>query len=93
MWYEADDELDEREYPGWPDAADVGPEDDDADDETEPCPHCGKPVYHDAERCYFCGMYLSREDAPAHRRPWWFVLGVVLSLAVVGWWILSFFRF
>jgi predicted nucleic acid-binding Zn ribbon protein len=74
--YDADD-IDDEEW------------DDDPDDEetTEPCPHCGKPVYDDAERCPSCSWYLSREDAPV-RKPWWVVLGVLACLAMVTWWIL-----
>ena len=62
---------------------------DDGDDEdpTMPCPHCRASVYDDAERCPHCGVYLSREHAPA-RKPWWVVAGVVACLAMVTWWIL-----
>jgi uncharacterized paraquat-inducible protein A len=73
--FEADDDLDESEYP-----------DDDDSDETVPCPYCREPVYEDAERCPRCGHYLSREDAP-RRRPWWLVAGVVLCLTAVAWWV------
>lgn len=75
MWNDADDDLDDREYP---DA-------DDDDDETVPCPHCREPVYEDAERCPHCGKYLSREDAP-WSKPAWLVAGVAVCLAIVLWW-------
>ncbi|MHC5544681.1 zinc ribbon domain-containing protein, partial [Singulisphaera rosea] len=57
---------------------------DDDSDETVPCPHCGDSVYEDAERCPHCGLYLSLEDDAQGRprRPWWFVVGFLLSLAV-----------
>jgi len=78
---DADDDLDDDEYP------DV--DDDEDDDETIPCPYCREPVYEGAERCPSCGHYLSRVDAP-RRYPWWLVVGVVvcLGLTLQGffWW-------
>ncbi len=68
-------------------ADDIDDDEDWDDDETIECPHCGEPVYDDAERCPDCGLYLSREDAP-YRKPWWVVAGVVACLAMVTWWIL-----
>jgi hypothetical protein len=73
--YEAD--LDDSEYPEEPD---------DDDDDTIPCPYCGLSVYEEAERCLYCGHYLSVEDAP-RRYPWWFILGFLLSMVVVLGWI------
>ena len=32
-------------------------------DATIDCPHCGKEIYEDAERCPHCERYLSDEDA------------------------------
>ena len=63
------------------------PDEDEDDDATAPCPYCRRPVYDDAEWCPGCGQYLSREDVP-RRRPWWFVLGVVICLGVVLRWVL-----
>lgn len=74
-----DDDLDESEYP-------ESPDDDEDGVETVACPHCLRPVYEDAERCPGCGLYLSREDAPA-RHSWWLVVGVLISLAVVLGWV------
>jgi hypothetical protein len=75
-----DHDLEDREYPDEPD---------DDGDETAPCPYCRRAVYDDAEQCPYCGNYLSREDAPRHH-PWWWVVGVLLSLVVVMrlalWW-------
>ena len=69
--------LDDREMPN---ASDV---DDDDDTETISCPHCRNPVYENAERCPRCGRYLSEEDAPHRRRPWWIVAGVIVCLAII----------
>ncbi len=63
-------------------------EEDGEDDPTEPCPYCGELVYDDAERCPSCERYLSREDAP-RSRPTWVVVGVILCLAVVVFWIVG----
>ena len=79
-WRDADDDLDDREYPDPDEGEDDG-------DETVPCPHCLRPVYEDAERCPSCGRYLSREDrARPARRPWWVVAGVLVCLALVASW-------
>ncbi len=77
-WVDADDELDDADYPDEPV--------DDEDDSTVSCPYCFRPVYEDAEQCPGCGKYLSREDAP-RRHPWWVIVGVVLCLVVIYGWI------
>ncbi len=64
--------------------------DDDDDDSTEPCPYCRAPIFEDAVRCPSCDNYLSREDAPPARKPWWIIIGILLALAVALMWV--FFR-
>jgi hypothetical protein len=73
--------------PQAPDDADI---DDEADDDTIECPHCGRDVYEAAQRCPHCGNYLSEEDAPrrATRRPWWILLAAALALLAVMTWVL-----
>lgn len=78
---EADDELEDYEYPDEPES------DDDDRDETISCPHCGESVYEDAERCPSCGLFLSREEIAAGRPRWWIVLGALIGLAVVIGWV------
>jgi hypothetical protein len=76
-----DDDLEE-----WEDAdLDFRP-----DDEIEmvPCPYCRKLVYEEAERCPHCESYISREDAPLRRAPW-FALGILLCLGIVVAWIVG----
>lgn len=55
--------------------------------DTDPCPHCGQEVYEDAERCPHCGNYITDEDAPPSRKPWWIVLCALLCLYAVYRWI------
>ena len=64
---------------------------DDADEEsdTQPCPHCHRQIYEDAERCPYCDNYVLEEDADSGRKPWWVVATVFLCLAMVVWWIVS----
>ena len=61
----------------------------DEDEETTlPCPYCGEAVYDDAEQCPACGHYLSEEDAPRKSKPWWILIGVAISIAIVIGWVL-----
>jgi len=57
-------------------------------DDTVPCPFCRKPVHEEAERCPHCENYITDEDGAArHPRPWWFIVGMVLALAVALMWV------
>jgi hypothetical protein len=60
--------------------------DEDEDEPTIPCPHCRREVLEDAERCPYCEHYLSKEDAPPARKPWWIIMGVIACLCVVYLW-------
>jgi hypothetical protein len=62
---------------------------DDGDDEesTIPCPYCDKEIIEDTPRCPHCENYISAEDAPPSRKPWWLVLGVLACLYAVWQWI------
>ena len=55
---------------------------------TEDCPYCGEEIYEGAVKCPGCGKYLSEEDAPRKRKPWWILLAVALAMAAVLTWIL-----
>jgi uncharacterized paraquat-inducible protein A len=81
------DDDDDWDAENWDDFEPDEPEDEDDDDETIPCPHCGQPVYEDAERCPHCERYLSQEDAPAGRKPVWIIIGAVAVMTVVYIWI------
>ena len=74
-----DGDLDESEYPEPDSEDDVG---------TAPCPTCGKTKFEDCERCPHCGNYASEEDAP-YRKPPWLVIGAIVGLAIVLWWVMS----
>jgi hypothetical protein len=72
-----DDDWDDR----WP-----SPDGDD-EEPTIPCPYCRREIHEDTPRCPYCEQYISREDAPPGRKPWWLIAGVVLCLFVVYLWI------
>jgi hypothetical protein len=62
--------------------------DDGSEDEpTIPCPHCRKRIHEDSQRCPHCETYISKEDSPAARKPWWIILGVLACLYAVYRWI------
>ena len=80
---DTEDVLDDRELP---DEADM---DDDDDPDLLPCPHCRKMINEDTVRCPHCGDYISREDNPDRRTPWFLLLIAGLVLIVILW---SFLR-
>ena len=73
----------------WEEDESAGDEEGDSDDDdyTVPCPYCKRPIYEDAQRCPYCERYLSDEDAPPARKPWWVIAGAVLCLYVVYRWV------
>lgn len=42
------------------------------------CPHCKKPIAHDATMCYFCG-----EDVPPAAKPKWVVWATAIFIIVL----------
>src|SRR5262245_15023384 len=54
-----------------------------------PCPYCHKQIHEDAPRCPHCGNYVSEEDAPPGRKPWWIIVGTLACLYAVYRWILG----
>lgn len=62
-------------------------EDDWDEEPTVPCPQCGHEVHEDSPRCPHCENWISDEDAPAGRKPWWLLIGVALCLYAVWRWI------
>jgi uncharacterized paraquat-inducible protein A len=65
---------------------DEDPQDDD-DEPTVSCPYCRRVIHEDAQRCPYCERYISAEDAPAARKPWWIVVTVAICLYIVYRWI------
>lgn len=57
-------------------------------DDEEPqidCPYCGASILEDASYCPRCENYLSREDAPAPRKPLWVWVCLVAALLGMIW--------
>ena len=61
--------------------------DDDEDDGTIPCPYCHRQIHEDSPRCPYCENYISEEDAPPARKPWWIIIGTLLCLVIFYLWI------
>lgn len=64
-------------------------EDEDDEAATIPCPYCQRPLHEDAQRCPSCEQYISREDQPPTRQPWWIILVVLVCLLLVVLWIIG----
>jgi hypothetical protein len=62
-------------------------EDDRNGDAVIPCPHCGRSIYEESQRCPYCENYISEEDTIPARKPWWIIVGVSLVFYVVYRWI------
>lgn len=61
------------------------------EDEEEPtisCPYCRGLIHEDAQKCHHCDRYISSEDRPVERKPWWIYVGVALCLYAVLQWFL-----
>ena len=61
----------------------------DENESTVPCPYCKREIHEDSQRCPYCEHYISGEDAPAGRKRWWIVVGVILCLYIVFRWIVG----
>lgn len=78
-----DDEWDDGD-------AEWGEDEDDGDEpSTIPCPYCRSEIHEDSPRCPRCERYLSREDVPPARKPWWLIAGVIAGLACVYFWVVG----
>jgi hypothetical protein len=60
-----------------------------ADEETAmvACPYCRRSIPEDTPRCPYCENYISAEDTPPSRKPWWIVLGALAVAFVVYLWV------
>ena len=87
-WPRDDDSWDdEYESDDDPDHGDWTEEED--DEPTVPCPYCGREIHEEAPRCPYCENYLSAEDSPPQRKPWWLIVGVLACLYAVYRWIVG----
>jgi hypothetical protein len=81
-----DDDADEE---GWDDSWDADDFDEDDDEPTVPCPYCRREIHEDAQRCPHCERYISTEDAPPARKPWWVIVGALLALYAAARWVVG----
>jgi len=58
------------------------PQDDLDFSRTRICPHCHKPIAHDATICYFCGEDVPYEDKPS--RPWVTITAIIMVIIFVA---------
>lgn len=79
------DEHDEDD-PNDPDESDQDFSD---DPEIVQCPYCRKPIAEDAEMCPHCRSYISREDAPPSRPPWFTIAVVVTLIVIITVWVIN----
>jgi len=63
--------------------------DDEEEEPTVPCPYCRRTIHEDSPQCPHCGNYLSAEDSPPSRKPWWIILGVLVCLVLVYLWMVG----
>ncbi len=61
----------------------------DDDMDTVPCPYCREPIPEDTPRCPYCETYISDEDTPPARRPWWIILGFALCFYAAYLWVVG----
>ncbi|MSR60078.1 MAG: zinc ribbon domain-containing protein [Planctomycetaceae bacterium] len=78
------DEFDDDDWQLDSDEFDGAPQNDDA---TMPCPYCRRDIPEDTPRCPYCENYLSEEDAPPQRKPWWILAGIIVCLYIVYRWM------
>ncbi len=60
-----------------------GDEEVDSDDGYLPCPHCGETMLEAADHCPACNRWITNEDPPNKRHPWWIVAVVLILLATI----------
>lgn len=89
--HDEDDDYDEASLDEDPLPEDQDDDDSlDDEDDTEPCPFCGRPLHHDAAVCPGCGNFVDLRSASARKRPWIYLaalLALLAMFAAVVWWV------
>lgn len=83
------DDEDVEEYDAEEGSGLEGVYDEEDEEPTVPCPYCRREIHEDTEQCPYCEQYLSREDAPPDRKPWWIVAGTLVCLYIAWRWIVG----
>ncbi len=65
-------------------------DDEEDDDGYIPCPYCGGTMLEAADYCPACERWITSEDTPAKRYPWWVVVIILVLIATI---VLSVVRF
>jgi hypothetical protein len=60
---------------------------DEEDEPTVPCPYCRREIHEDSPQCPYCEQYILEGDAPATGKSWLIIVGVLLCLLAVWFWI------
>ncbi len=76
---------------GWDDDAENWVDssaDEDSDDggATVSCPYCQREIPEGVPHCPYCENYVSDEDLPHARKPWWIIIGVLVCLYLIFRW-------
>jgi hypothetical protein len=78
--------MDDFEDDDFEDDADDYDVEDDDEEPTVACPYCRREIHEDAQRCPYCEQYISAEDAPPARKPWWIIVGAIVCLILLLSW-------
>lgn len=62
---------------------------DEGEEPTITFPYCKRPIHEESQRCPHCGNYITEEEAPPARKPWWIIIGVLLVFYVIYRWIVG----
>ena len=88
--WEPEDEGDDENEEWVPDEDDISLEELEEQDKSEPipCPHCNEFVHPDSPYCPYCEQYITAEAGHRRRKPWWIIIGILVTLTIAIMWAL-----